>query len=759
MPRVRIMPAVQAALVCCGFMVHDVRAAEQAVDVIGPPCRFMEDLTRYEQPPAARLLPKLVPVTRQSYLDFIEKDSSYGIEAIARNPDRGLYGVRHAFPALAQYDVTGDARQAAVLKTCLRHFDTAVRRLVHERRWHECYMFEPTLLCMYRKVFTSHGQWSDADERWFKEFFLWLDRTVHVWGGPEHYWRGPMHRATGEGIMKLLAVQMYPDAPETAEWKRYGELQWNDWWPLRDNPINDINYFHGQIFPMIVGSHLLGRNEVFTDPQMRGFWDRLIDMTTPDGAVVPFGPAAGWNSHAGERLMALEFVATHTGDGRYRFVAHRLFNYLLYQRDVLRGNHMLDHFSQLGCAMAYFVANDAVRPVQPSEKSTILYHKETLRVRGKEGGKPFLKDMDPDPLKAHVDCGLLCTDKTMPFKLCLRSGWNPGDFYMLVDLFPRHEPMNPGGILGMSRYNSVLACSVDSKSVTDWLNMLWIDDLSGKAPRVKNTNRLRADLYYMDVTVPEFSEHPTATFAAVDIKDYNGFPMTLRRDFFFIKNRFVLLRDTAVFREGFAARLGPNCYTQNVGPEIGSSWAKTYFGTPISHGQKLRNPPMDLWIYHAPKPDRRLQIVDETSDVRRLKIPFTVRYAWEGQVKPGEKYVFTQVLVPADPKRAPVKSNAPGAARLDQVLDQSVTQRATCLHDRPGQTVWRMRAEEDREEWIVLNDGEKPLETEGLKTDARRLYLDFRKGKLTRVLLTQGSRLSLGGVELWHGESKSDFAR
>ena len=759
MSRVTIASALQAALVCCALPAGTILASEPAVEVLGPPGRFMEDVTRYEQPPAARSLPKLVPVTRQSYLAFIDKDSTYGLAAIANHPDHGIYGVRHAFPALAQFDAGGDARQAEVLKTCLRYYETAVRQVVKEHGWHECYMFDPTLLCMYRKVFASHGQWSDADERWFKELFLWLNRTVHVWGGPEHFWRGPMHRATGEGIMKLLAVQMVPDAPEAAEWKRYGDLQWNDWWLPRDNPINDINYFQGQIFPMILGSHLLGRNEVFTDPQMRSFWDRLIDMTTPDGAVVPFGPAAGWNSHGGERMMALEFVAAHTGDGRYRFVAHRLFNYLLYQRDVLRRNHMLDHFSQLGCALAYFVADDAVRPVQPSEKSTILYHKETLRVRGKLGAKPYLADLDPDPHKAFIDCGLLCTGKTMPFKLCLRSGWNPGDLYMLVDLFPRHEPMNPGGVLGLCRYNSALACSVDSKGVTDWLNMLRIDDLSGKAPRVKNTNPTLADAYYMDVTVPEFSEHPTATFAAVEIKDFNGFPMTLRREFFFIKNRFVLLRDTATFRAGFAARLGPTWYTQNVGPEIGSSWAKTYFGMPMSHGQKLNNPPMDLWIYHAPKSDRRLQIVDETADVRRLTMPYTVRYVWEGQVEPGEKYVFTQLLVPAAPERALVRSNMPGAATLDQVLGQTAARRATCLHDAPGQTVWRMRAEEDREEWIVLSDGDKPLEVEGLKTDARRVYFDLCKGKVTRLLLTHGSSLSLGGVELWHGEKKMDFAR
>jgi len=720
----------------------------QAVENIGPSSRFMEDVSRYDLPPASLSMPKQVKVTRQSYLDFIDAKSVYGIEAITNNPKRGVYGVRHAFPALAQYDAHPDPRHAEAIKKCLHNFDAAVREVVRQHGWHEAYMHDPTLLCMYRKVFTAHGQWSAADERWFREFFLWLNRTVHVWGGEETYWRGPMHRATGEGIMKLLAVQLYPDAPEAAEWKRYGDLQWNDWWSFRDNPINDINYFHGQIFPMILGAHLMGRKEVFTDPEMRKFWDRLIEMTTPDGAVVPFGPAWGWNSHAGERMMALEFVATYTGDGRYRFVAHRLFNYMLQQRDVMVTQHMMDHFSQLGCALAYFVANDAIAPVMPSAASAIIYHKETLRTRKKDGAQTYLTDLDPDPKKAHIDCGLFCTNKTMPFKLCLRSGWNPGDMYMLVDLFPRHEPMNPTGVLGFTRYGSVMACAFDSKGITDWLNMLKVEDVSGKAPRIKNTNPAMADAYYMTVTVPEFRDDPTATYAAVLVDDYNGFPMSVRREFFFIKNRFVLIRDTATTRQAFTARLGPGWSTQNVGPQLGSSWANTYFGAPVVFGRKLHNPQMDLLIYHAPKPDRRLQIIDETADVRRLAMPFTLRYVWEGELKPGVKHTFSQLLLPSIPKRESVKSNMPGAATLDKVLGQGAASGVSVLLDTPEQTVWRVRTEEGREEWVVLNDARAPLDVQGLQTDARRVYLDMQAGKPAHVLAEDGKHLRLAGVNL-----------
>ena len=184
-------------------------AESPAVENLGPPSRFMEDVTRYEVPPAPQSLAKQVKVTRWSYLDFIGSNSTYGIEAIVRHPDHGHYGVRHAFPALAQYDARPDPRHAEAIKQCLRFFESAIRDEVRQRQWHEAYMFDPTLLCLYRKVFTDHHEWSAVDEAWFRECFLFLSRTVHVWGGPEHFWRGPMHRATGEGIMKRLAAHYH----------------------------------------------------------------------------------------------------------------------------------------------------------------------------------------------------------------------------------------------------------------------------------------------------------------------------------------------------------------------------------------------------------------------------------------------------------------------------------------------------------------------------------------------------------------------
>lgn len=737
------------------------RRAEQAggkpAKVLGSNSRFMEDISRYD----ARLRAdknQIQPasVTRQSYVDYIYPESTYGANAIRTGPDRAQYGVRHAFPALVHYDAKNDKELGVGIKRTLRLYGEKIRQTVKDEKWHSHYMHDPVLLCLYRKVFREHNDWSADDEQWFKGLYVFMCRTVHVWDTPPDYWRGPMHRSTGEAIMKLLAVKMYPDIPEAAAWAEYGRRQWQDWWDCRDNPINDINYFCGQVFPIAIGSHLLGREEVFTDPGMRKFWDRLIHMTTPDGAVIPFGPAWGWNSHAGERLMFLEIAAAHTGDGRYRFVAHRIFNYLLYQQEVTKTQHMLDHFSQLGVAVAYFLGDHRIQPIEPEAGSVLLHHAETLRVRDKEGALAYFQDLDPDPLKAQICCGLICTKQQLPFKLCLRSGWSPGDLYMLVDLFPRHEPMNVGGVLGMVRYNAPFTQGPDSKALTDWVNMFRVEDLSGTATTVVNPNPHTRDAYYMDVTVPAMKDAKTATYAVVRVKDYNGYPMTLEREFFFVKNRFCIVRDTARFRESFLARFGPNWLTQNAGPQIGDHWANTYFSKPYAFDVPHHAPPMDLLVYHAPHDERQLVIGDDTADVRRMRVSFTVQYVQEGVVEADAPYCFTHLLLPGMPTRNPVRSNAPGAASREDILGQYMAAGVSVLADNTEHSVWRIRSDEDREEWIVLNPAGKELDIAGLKTDARQAYIDLRSCAATRAFVLSGTRVTIGKTTVFESAQRTD---
>lgn len=87
----------------------------------------------------------------------------------------------------------------------------------------------------------------------------------------------------------------------------------------------------------------------------------------------------------------------------------------------------------------------------------------------------YWRELDPDPLKAHVCCGWAFTGNIMPDKLVLRSGWEPGNLFALVDLFPRSFPFNAGGIMGMNRWGAPFTQISSSKGHTAENRLLVVD--------------------------------------------------------------------------------------------------------------------------------------------------------------------------------------------------------------------------------------------------------------------------------------------
>jgi hypothetical protein len=675
------------------------------------------------------------PVTRDTYFDWCKRSGHLERDLVSRA--HGQYGPRHALPSLAAYVATGDKRYGESVKLMLQDFHRWLKEFTAKTGMNFEYMFEPECIGIELRYLRKGGLITPADEGWIKEMILLLNRTIHVWGTPETFWRGPMHRAQGEGVMKWLAAQWYPDAPEAPQWRAYAKLVWNDFWQYRDNPANDINYYSGILFPIMLGVELMDRTpsgqtpkEFYNDPGMKRVWERLMDTVSPDGAIIPFGPSAGWHSHPGQRIWMLEHIARYTGDGRYRFAAHRIMNFVLYQEKPFRSQHMMDGpYTTESIALAGLFADDAVKPVQPDAGSKVLYHKETLRVNGKQGAAAYLKTLDPALDKAHICCNLIVTDAEKPFKLVFRSGWNPGDLFMLVDLFPRHEPMNVTGILGLTRYGVPFTLSPVSKALTDFQNMTCIEDLSGTAIPVTNTNPNTVDAYYQEVTVEPFTDTALATHAVVNVQNFAGFKMTHQREFFFIKNRFVVLRDLSNFADGFLARVGPTWRTQRVS-NAGENWANTFFDAPIgAENIRLNALAYDLLVYHAPKAGARLLISqDGKLGDNYAYAPVQVRYAWQGIVGGGAPCAITTVLLP----HSPLQRSRELAANIATLLDT------------PTQTVIRLRVEPKREEWIVLNTAGDAIEVDGLTTDAKQLYLDLVDGKVTRGLALGGTFASVG---------------
>ena len=417
------------------------------------------------------------------------------------------------------------------------------------------------------------------------------------------------------------------DEPGAAEWRKIAEVIWGDWWDFRDVGINDMWYFHSSLGNITRAAHILGRKEVFTDPQSRQIFERILFETTPEGGEVPYGASCGYNVVAGSRIVALELAARYTGDGRYRWVAHRLMNNCQ-ARDFCR----LSPQGTKGLAdiaVASLICDDSIVPVKPEPDSKLLTRKEITR-----GGVSF-------PGFAGVDCDMYMTQKVLPSKLAFRSGWEPGDLFMLVECYVRHDPLNPTAIVGLERYGASLAEMVSEKFVCRE-NAVAIRDVSGTATFLgrrphQGPKTLPVGWAGMECAVPVFADRKLATHARVDVTHYMGFEATQRREFLFIKNGFVLVRDETTFHEPFRAEVGPAWNTQHVGDVRGPNWINTWFSAHYFGGQKLFDvPPWDLLVWYAPREGTQLKVLPEQADkVQAESRVFPTRYSWEGEVAAG----------------------------------------------------------------------------------------------------------------------------
>jgi hypothetical protein len=339
----------------------------------------------------------------------------------------------------------------------------------------------------------------------------------------------------------------------------------------------------------------------------------------------------------------------------------------------------------------------------------------------------------------------------LPSKLAFRSGWGPGDLFTLVECYPRHDPLNPTAIIGLERFGASLAEMVSEKFVGRE-NAVAIHDLSGSATYLGKRNyqgprQLPVGWSGMESTVPVFSDHGLATQARVEVTGYQGYQATQCREFLFVKNRFVLVRDETAVEDAFRAEVGPVWNTQRVGAVRGPNWLNTWFsGHHFGGVQLCAVPPWDLLVWYAPRPGTQLLVLPEQADeTQRGAGLFPTRYVWQGDVMPGQRLQFVTVLLP----HAPTPDPSALAAGI------------RALVDGPGLAAVQLR-EGTRCELAALNAPGQPLELEAgeagsVVTDGHAAYVDLDGSRLSRVLVVQGTFLTVGGEDVFRCAARRDF--
>ena len=707
----------------------------QNVERVGPPTQHFVSVERYRFGTPDMSNPSFYPipqdeVTRDTYMQAID---ALDPEALANNPERGERGPFVFLPVLAKYVQTGDAVWGQAIIAMLKNYHRTLQDIVAERQWFWDFEWPAASIPLYRKYLLEGGLLRE-DDAWFREMWLFYCRNLHVWDSEPTDWRGGCHRSMPEGLSKLLAAKWYPDIPEAARWKRTGELNFRDFWRNKDVPQNDTGYMMGPIVMlMCVGDQVLGDDRYHTDPDMKRLWERLLVEITPDGAINPYGPNGGYNSTAGYRLFMLERIATKTQDGRYRFGAHKLFNYLRYQERVSANGYAM--------ALAWLFADDSITPVEPASGSLWNTRNQALRLphTDKEVTERVLGDADPDPLKGHICCSWVMSDQVWPDKLVLRSGWKPGDFFALVELHPTSFPANPGGIMGMNRYGAPFTQIVTSKGSSEE-NRLLIEDIDGTATRRYHPDPLRIDENWERGKMPDirsevtyFKDTPEATFARVRVENVDALPVVVEREFIFVKNRFLATREVVTFEESFRARVSPLWNTQNIGPQIGAHWANTFLSAPVGGNStfSMESPAVDLLVWFAPRDDCRMQVIDRMMlDPRTGDCPAQLRYTWEGTPEIGQRLVFTQIYYPHLPHRPRASTNNPGAVAVygDDLQATAGAAGITVLQDDPEATVLRLALTADSVEHVVFNPHKECL-----------MFGDFQTGEAYAYIRTQSA--------------------
>ncbi len=679
------------------------------------------------------------PVKRKDYVDYV-RSAAKGFEA---GPDRGPYGPRHALPALAVFALEPDRRLGEGIKRTLKHYADWVQAAVAKERG--VFSMEGATLCaLHFRELRKHGLMSAEDERWAKDLFLALREHHFAWRPGDGLWRGSHHRSQAQGINHALAAHFYPHLPDAKAWKAYADRVWSDWWDFRDVGINDTGYFYSSFGNILRAAEILGRKEVFTDPQARMLFDRILDEITPDGAGIPYGSSGGYNSAAGIRILALELAAKYTRDGRYRWGAERLMNFGQ-ARGFSNNHHHLQSVAWEEVALASVVCDDSIEPVRPEGGARLLLRKEIIRLTDAEARQMF-------PEAGGVDCNMYMTHKEMPHKLVFRSGWGPGDLFMLVECYARHDPLNPTAIIGLERHSAAFAEMASEKFISRE-NTVQIQDLDGKAVYLgekgfSGAKKLPLGWAGMETTVPAFSDHALASHARVRVTGYMGYSADHEREFLFVKNGFVVVRDETTFHDAFRARVGPVWNTQNVGAPRGDHWVNTWFtGHYFQTAELYLTPPWDLLIYHAPRTESRLAFAPVNENPQGPSRLTAVQYAWEGDLRPGTRLQFVQVLVP----HAPLEDATPLAAAI-RVLADEPGWTAVCLADGPRRRVAFLNARGANREFRVEPAG-------SIATDARAGYLELNQAALDTFLVIAGTRLAIEGKPAVQSELRRTWER
>jgi len=551
-----------------------------------------------------------------------------------------------------------------------------------------------------------------------------LMRKHYAAADPKKQERGAMNRSMVFSLGVEIALKWIPDLPNRKAWREHVDAVWHDWWDRRDFNENSTNYVAINFEAILLWLKVRGvEDEAFAEAGIRRLFDRYLWQAMPNGVFPSYGDSVPHNTTWGSWVAFFEVAATRFNDGRYKWVAHRIWHHALSHCENLSSWNYLWGFASARLMSNFDTFSDEIKPVRPTGTLTYV---ERPRVE-------FVPQADRKKLTGGSTFRMF--PDLMPAKLALRSGWDTQDLAALVDLTPDtgHSMSPVPAVSCLTANGSVLLHELGYiEKGPEYHNVVFIEDLEGIPPYTKPEK----------VTLLDKAAFTDSAYARVAIENYKGWPVTAEREFFLVGNRLMWVKDVVRYAEPFRTRLGPNWQIKTVGPDHGANWINTYIDTARTRGIKgpiitrWFNPACDLLLYFLPRDDCALEVIDRRKDDPTQLLPLRVRYRWTGMPSGGVRQHFSTLLIP----HPPVQSAKPIADTVTTLLDTPETSAVKIVD---GSTT----------EWLVVNPGGAKINTGGLATDARLVYVRLLGNRVARALVRDATTLSVDGRSL-HSTAK-----
>lgn len=317
---------------------------------------------------------------------------------------------------------------------------------------------------------------------------------------------------------------------------------------------------------------------------------------------------------------------------------------------------------------------------------------------------------------------------TVPEKLVLRSGYGTDDFYAMFDLLAGygHGHTELGALCALTDHGAVLLHANDYR-----------DDAQDQDESIFLVKRYaggQAGEGGTHVAITHFTDYRRATVAWADWTDSHGWGAQMQRRFYFVKNRFLLVRDHVAFPAPMLVAAGPVWHAYDVARSTGENWFDVYWREPRGLAWKYKNPERYLFLWLAPRAGYAIDAWKEQSYTGQYTTaPFILAQRWSGDAKAGDARWFDSLLLPHGTELTPEAA----AASVKTLYDDGT---AIALQITCGEESWL----------VVDNPNSMHINAKGLDTDAQYLLARAQLGKPDYLLARNATLVKWGTLsKMW----------